>query len=521
MALSEKEALERYENLKKDIMRTTPVPRRESPSAKEKRIKGLLSDFDAFCKYYFPVYFDPQHKGSEFGWFHHKAAEEVINNRDIFLVAEWPREHAKSVFFDIMMPLYLKAKGELEGFVLCSQSSDKAKGLLGDIQAQLEANHRYINDFGEQKSFGNWTEAHFVTRDGIGFWSIGKGQSPRGIREAEKRPNCLVVDDFDDDKEVENEELVKKSHIWLMGAMIGAMSLLQSRFMMVGNRIAKKSVLAKVVGDVEDDDPKNPEITHIKVFALENPDTKEEDQSETGVPAWKERYQRQHIIRRIRIMGYAVSQREFFHRHIKEGTKFKEEWIQYIMLPDIKYFDGVVTYCDPSFKDSKKNDFKAIVALGKIGSKRYLIDCWVRQASRYSMASAHYDMHYDVEAQAPRILESYIEANFTQDQLIDDYIQYSDEVGHMMPIREDLRSKPNKQGRIENLITLFERGLIYISELLRNKHDWQVLKSQFIAFPNDHDDGPDAVEGAEYKLKNIGRATKPPQGGPHERQKDF
>lgn len=516
-----KQALLRFEELKKHIARSTPVPRRESLAVKEKRIAKLLNSFDDFCKYYFPEYFNPDNKGSEFGWFHHLAARHIINNKDIFTVLEWPREHAKSVFADIFMPLYLKAKGELDGLVLCSQSYDKAEGLLADIQAQLEANERYINDYGPQKSLGNWTDGQFVTRDGIGFWAIGKGQSPRGIREAEKRPNCLIIDDFDDDIEVQNEDRIQKSLDWLKGALIGAMSLLQTRIIMVGNRIAKKSVLAYIVGDIEDGDPLNPEITHIKVFALENPYTHAEDQSEDGQPAWIERYTRTHIIRRMKIMGYRMAQREFFHRQIREGRVFKEDWLQYIHLPEFKYFEGVVSYCDPSFKDSKKNDFKAIVALGKIGSKLYLIDCWVRQASRASMVAAHYNMHEYLEKKSPRILKHYIEANFMQDQLIEDYVLESDNRGYLMPINQDKRAKPNKQGRIENLSPLFEQGLVYINAELKESIDYQVFKSQLTGFPNDHDDAPDAFEGAAFLLKNIGRATKPPQGGQRTRQRTF
>lgn len=521
MALTSRQALERFEDLKKHIRRSTPVPRRENPVAKEKRIKKLLNDFDAFCHYYFPEYFDPANKGSEFGWFHKLAAESIINDSDIFAVLEWPREHAKSVFSDIFMPLYLKAKGELDGFVIASASGEKANGLLGDIQAQLEANERYINDFGEQKSLGNWTEGHFVTRDGIGFWAIGRRQSPRGIREAERRPNVLVIDDLDDDEQVKNQDLVLKSLDWLKGALIGAMSLLQARIIMVGNRIAKDAILAHVVGDINDGDPKNPGITHIKVYALENPYSKDEDQSETGQPAWKERYSRDHIIRRMRVMGYRMAQREFFHRQIKEGRVFKEEWLRFVKLPEFRYFDAVVTYCDPSFKDSKKNDFKAIVALGKIGSKLYLIDCWIRQASRASMVAAHYNMHERIEAQTPIAMRHFIEANFMQDQMIEDYVLESNNRGYLMPINEDKRQKPNKQGRIENLTPVFELGLVGINQELQESLDYEVFKSQLTGFPNDHDDGPDAFEGAASQLKSMSRSSKLPVGGDYAKSNEF
>ena len=66
--------------------------------------------------------------------------------------------------------------------VLVGKSQDNANTLLADIQAELEYNQRYINDFGKQKNAGNWTERQFVTQDDCAFFARGRGQSPRGLR---------------------------------------------------------------------------------------------------------------------------------------------------------------------------------------------------------------------------------------------------------------------------------------------------------------------------------------------------
>lgn len=516
--ITNKEALERYEETKKRIRNSTPIPLNESPTAKAKRISELLADNVKFCKYYFPEFFDPKNKGAEFGWFHKKALKEIINNPDIFAVLEWAREHAKSVLSDIFIPMILKAKGELEGAVIASSTFDKASGLLSDLQAQLEANQRYINDFGVQENLGSWTEGHFVTKDGVGFWAIGRGQSPRGIREAFRRPNYLSADDLDDDKRCKNPELIDEDTDWFNGALIGAMSIIQSRIVMSGNRIAKYSILSKTVGDVNEDDQVNDSITHIKVYALENPKTHKADQSETGVPAWKERYTRTHIVTRMRRMGYRMAQREFFHKQIQEGKVFKNEWLIYATMPKISDFDAIVTYNDPSFKDSAKNDYKAIMAVGKLGNKYWLIDCWVRQASRQAMVQAHYDMVERIEAENPKIIKNFIEANFTQDSLIEDYVTESEVRGYLLAINADLRSKPNKVGRIENMTPMFERSLFFNNKKLKDTHDFQNFKDQLTGFPNAHDDAPDALEGGVWQLRMISRVNKPPQSGKRERR---
>lgn len=518
--MTTKEILQRYEETKKRIRRSTPLPLNESPTVKEKRISELLEDFTKFCKYYFPEYFDPEEGGAEFAWFHKRAAKEIIENPNIFAVLEWPREHAKSVFGDIFIPLFLKAKGQVTGVVIASANRDKADGLLSDIQAQLESNQRYINDFGEQYSLGSWTEGQFITKDGCGFWAIGRGQSPRGIRVAHNRPNLLLIDDIDDDEQVRNSDLIDKSTDWLRGALMGAMSIMQSRMIMLGNRIAKYSILAKIVGDVNEDDKVNKKIFHCKVYALENPKTHKEDQSETGQPAWP-RYTRSHITNRMEVMGYRMAQREFFHRQITEGKVFKPEWLIYKTLPKISDFEAIVTYNDPSFKDSKKNDFKAIVAVGKIGSTWWLIDCWVRQATRQAMVQAHYDMGEKLEAGNPKILKHYIEANFTQDSLIEDYVTEAAFRNYMLAINADMRSKPNKQGRIENMSVIFERGMVMINRAIKDSTDYINFKDQLLGFPNAHDDAPDAFEGGTWQLRTITRTNQAPQSGPRERRNQF
>ena len=508
--MTDKQALERFVELKKSIAVATSIEVNETDEQQKARVEKLLASPAKFCEYYFPQFFDQANGGSPLGWFHKKALKDVAANSRIFCVLEWPREHAKSVLADIFMPLYLKAKGEVSGFVVCSHSRKKAEGLLSDLQAQLESNKRYISDFGQQYNYGSWSEGHFVTLDGTGFWAIGKGESPRGLREEDKRPNLLVIDDFDEDEEVLNDVRVDKSLKWLRGALIGAMAIKQRRILMVGNRIHKRSALSHIVGDVEDSDLPNPGIHHIKVFALENPKTHKEDQSETGVPAWKERYTRDDLQNVFNEMGYTMSQREFFHRHIEQGTVFKSEWIHYEKSPkSLKDFSIIVTYNDPSFKDSKKNDYKAIVTVGKYGKKWWLLDCWVRQATRAAMVKGHYDMAKNIELRNPPRILHYIEANFMQDQLIEDYVTESVERNEMLAIKQDLRQKPNKLGRIENMMVYWERGLFVVDEALKGSRDWQNLKDQLVAFPQGHDDGPDAIEGAIYKVNEHTRLEAP------------
>jgi phage terminase large subunit-like protein len=506
MTRADQQAYQEYLDLCERIREQTADMPLETPDQQTKRIEELKGDFVKFCKYYLGQFMD-----SDFGWFHKKAAKLIGADPKAFAILEWSREHAKSVFACVMMPMWLYARGEIDGMVVASANQDKAVTLLADLQAQLEHNQKWIRDFGELAALGDWQSGHFTTTDGIGFWAFGRGQSPRGIRKAQRRPNYAVVDDIDDKIIVRNQQRVRDAVDWITEDLLGALSIKGARLVIAGNRIHKQSILAHLVGDVEPDDPKREGITHIKVYAIENKRHNKADAS-NGRPAWKERYTLKEISDRMALMGYRSARREFFHEHHEEGHVFQFEWMQWRKCLKLEQYDDLIVYCDPSFKDTKKSDFKAIVLLGKKGLQIDLIKAWVRQASTTSMVGVFYDWFEDKLRERARY---FIEANMLQDLLLDDFRLEGERRGYHLPIRPDKRNKPNKEMRIENLTPLFERSLMYFNEAEKQSPDMQTLLQQFLGFPYGHDDGPDAVEGGVFYLQGAGRSAgfRPRMGG--------
>lgn len=503
MTRQEVRQYEAWRELCKRIADQTPVSVNESEEQKEARKQDYRNDFPRFCKYYFPHYMD-----SEFAWFHIKAAKKIKDNKDLFAILEWPREHAKSVFVNVMIPLYLYARGEITGMMLASANQDKAKVLLGDIQAEFESNNRFIYDYGNLVPIGDWRDGQFTTTDGIGFWAFGRGQSPRGTRKGSLRPNYGVIDDIDDKVIVRNLERVREAVDWILEDFYGALAIKGSRLIVAGNRIYKTSILAHLVGDVQPEDPKRDGIFHLKVYAIEDKKHQKSDFSNPDArPAWP-RYTKEDLVRKMTKIGFRAARREFFHEHHEEGFTFKYEWIQW-RKPG-RYTDLVV-YCDPSFKSGKDNDYKAVILLGKNEDGHLdILDAWIRQASVGSMVATFYDWFERWGNRA----RYYIEANFMQDLLMDDFTLEGENRGAFLPIRKDKDKKPDKVMRIENISPLFERGLIWFSEAKRQSPDMQTLVNQILGFPFGPDDGPDALEGAIQKLQKSSRKgrTQPRSG---------
>ena len=496
----------------KQIKSSTPVANESDKEQKSRKTK-LQKDFLAFCKYYFPHYLD-----SDFGWFHKKAATEVTKNKDIFAILEWPREHAKSVFANVFLPLFLYTRKEISGMVVVSANQDKAKVLLGDIQAEFASNNRLQRDYGDLAKMGDWSDGQFTTTDGVGFWALGRGQSPRGIRKAANRPNYAVIDDIDDKVLCRNGERVKQTVDWILEDLYGALSIKGSRLIVAGNRIHKNSVLANLVGDVEPKDPKREGIFHLKVFAFEHIKThsKADPDSKSSRPAWKERYTKEMLLNKMSRMGFRASRREYFHEHHEEGNVFKKEMLHYVKVQSVKRYDSIIVYCDPSWKT--KGDYKAIITIGAKGTSTDILDIWVRKASTGAMIATFYDLYDKYENHA----RYYMEANFMQDIILDDFRAEGELRGYQLPIRADKRSKPNKEQRNENLEPHFERGSFRINEAIRKSPDCIEFVSQLLGFPYGHDDGPDALEGGFYYTQRSHRSSLiKPRSGSYKRNSKY
>lgn len=464
----------------------------------EKRIALLTKkgNEEAFINYYFPHYVR-----SPLGWFHHKALRSILDNPDSYTILEWPREHAKSVLADVFIPIILNVRQELTGMILVGETEKKGIKLLSDLQNEFQNNQRLIQDFGYQVQEGTWADGCFANTQGFMFWGFGLGQNPSGSRNGANRPNYGVADDCDSLKTAKNQELTRERYSWLHGELMGCFDTKGSRFVYANNRVARNGLTAHVVGDVEEGMPKHPGREHIKVFFTEDPKTHKRKLPEDpgAAPAWKENYTMQHVLAKRAKMSSIQFLRQMYHEHIIEGSLFKHEWIKWCEPLKPHRYDQIVSYCDPSFKDTKTADFKAIITIGRSGREFHVIDVFCRQCSIEAMVQYHFDLWLKYKDLAA---SHWIEANYVQDVFFQSaYDAKGDELGMVMPIIPDKRPKIDKVERITLMTTFFERGLVWFSNRIKGDSDTKNLLDQFMSFPNGlHDDGPDAFEGAMSKI---------------------
>lgn len=482
-------AQEKWKQHCETVQAATAVNISETAAQRLARIRRLRSDYAAFVDYYFPHWtVNPETgKATPCAQFHINAANKILKNRNLKAGFMWHRGAAKSTNMDVFVPMWLMIQEhrEINVMVLVGKSEDNAKTLLGDIQAELQYNQRYIADFGEQYNAGSWEEGEFVTRSEVAFFARGRGQSPRGLRYRSHRPDYVVIDDLDDDELVESPARVSKLFDWVRSALFGTLDGGRGRFFMVGNLIAKNSVLAKWC------EIKTVHVTRVNIY------------DRAGRISWAAKWAHDEVKQLEAVAGYRAFQKEYMNNPIIEGAVFKNEWIRWGKRPAWSKFSEIVLYIDPSFRGSTKNDYKAAKLWGKVGTTLYHLRAFVRQCSVAEMVRWCYDLYEWARAQGIAV-RWYMEANFMQDTILDEFRREGELRGYQLPITGDKRKKPDKFQRVEAISPLWERGFVIYDESQRDDPDMLAGIDQTLAFEKGmrgHDDAPDADEGAIWILQ--------------------
>lgn len=483
-----KETLERWQE-RVSLIQCIDFSLEANADIQKERIARARKDYEYFVETYFPHL-----AKSKCGKFQVDAAKWILANTRARAVFEWPRGHAKSTHISLLIPLWLKIQENrtINSMVLVSKSDESADELLSDLQAELQYNSLLIKDFGNQVVHGSWTTGKFRTTDGCFFVSIGRGQSPRGLKNRAFRPDYIVIDDIDDDEMARNQKRVKETFDWCLSALIGAMEMGRGRFMMVGNRIAKDCVLTRMID--------RPSFHHVKINTYNN----------KGEISWKENYTRDEIEQLRSDMGSRRFEKEYMNNPITEGTIFKEKHIRWGKMLPLREYRQLICYTDPSFKSGTQNDYKATVLCGITSTGEFhIIKCFADQTTVDTMVNWHYHID-DVIIKGSVPVLYYMEANFLQDLLLDEFAKRGVEEGNHIPVVGDKRSKGDKFARIEAMQPLFERGLVVLNENEKTFPGMLVLIDQLLSFEKgsrSHDDAPDALESAIWMLSRGNRQT--------------
>ncbi len=478
--ISDKQAKINWDSYFENFISKVSAAKNETKEEQQDRIKRLEANFEEWKKYYFPKYcFAPAAP------FHIRASKRLLRNPEWYECRVWSRELAKDIVC-MMETLYQALTGRKKNILLISCSYDKAEELLTPYKLNLEKNERIINDYGVQQLPGSWTAGDFTTTQGVSFLAIGAGQSPRGSRNEEVRPDKIIFTDIDTDEDVRNPDIIQKRWDWVERAVFPTRSVSKdTQYVWLGNLIAQDCCVARAMKMAD----------KVDIVNLED---------ENGESTWKEKNTQKHIARIKSKMSMAAYQAEYMNNPLTEGEVFKE--MHWGKVPQLRTFPFLIAYGDPatSNSESKKRSFKAVWLIGYKEGKFYIIYGYLDQVSNADFVDWYYGVK-DYVGERTQVY-NYIENNTLQDPFYQQvFIPLFSEQGKekgVIGITPDTRKKPHKFTRIEgNLEPKNRLGQLILNEKEKENPHFKRLVEQFkLINPKMKSpaDGPDCVEGGVW-----------------------
>lgn len=495
----DRDALKEWEAIKESIYNETPIDESMSPAQIEKHRLYLEAHPLEWMQFFFPKY-----AKYPFAPFQKQAINRLLGNPEWFEVLSWSRELAKSTIV-MFVVLYLVLTGRKSTVMLASATQKAAARLLAPYRANLEANRRIIQYYGEQMSVGEWSELEFKTRQGAAFYGVGAGDAPRGARNEAVRPEVLLVDDFDTDEECLNPDVLDKKWDWWEHALYPTRSTSEPLLVIFcGNIIAEDCCIVRA-GRMAD----HHDVVNIR--------------DEQGRSTWPEKNTEEKIDRALSKISTKAQQAEYFNNPIIEGKIFPD--VKFGKVPTLRRFPFLCIYADPTQSEAKgtaknrKGSLKAVWLLGKLDRTLYVIKGFLGKMTTEEFVTHFFTLFIHSQRQGCVPIYLVQENNSLQDPFFQQvfrkaFAQKCRELGINLSVIPDEKKKTDKAVRIEaNLEPLNREGLLVLNESEKDDPNMKGLVEEFRFFTmalKFHADGVDCVEGGNRFIDDKLAEMHPP-----------
>jgi len=302
-----------------------------------------------FFNTYFPHYVE--FKTADF-------QKEIFNltqdENEKFVVIVAFRGSAKSTIMTLSYPVWAMVGSLNKKFiVLLSQTQQQARLILSNIKKEFETNPALMSDFGP---FGQdddeWRANSLVlSKYSTRITAISSGESIRGLRHLQNRPDLIICDDVEDLNSVKTREGRNKSHEWLNGDVIPAGGP-NTKYVIIGNLLHEDSLMMRL---------KN-RIINNKLNGI----YKEYPLIKDGKILWPGKFPDKKSIKeqKLKIASESAWSREFLLTIISDEDRIVlPEWVQYYNgKPKGNEFICTLTGVDLAISEKDTADYTAMVS---------------------------------------------------------------------------------------------------------------------------------------------------------------
>ncbi|SFH23184.1 phage uncharacterized protein (putative large terminase), C-terminal domain-containing protein [Desulfotomaculum arcticum] len=449
---------------------------------------------------------------------------DEVSNVNITARIGWaaPRGHAKSAYLSNAFPIHQIVFGKRKYILVISETDTSAKKFIEWVSLQLKYNKKLRDDYGDllspKKSLNDKdNQEAFLTKNGVVVEAASMGKQLRGKRNGSYRPDLVICDDLESQKNTNTAELRDKNLHWFNSVVIPIGDPDRTAFIYMGTIVHRSGLLPHILQRAD---------FQSKVYAaIVNPPEREDlweefeniyrdqgnenrmedalafyyankEEMDKGVEVlWPARFDYAKLILEKVNIGSRAFGSEFMNNPISEEDQiFRPDTFTYFDYGDLKNDKGrplPLEYFgawDLAFGKNSRSDYNAIVIVAR--DKRtgliYCVDVWAKKCPAHIALETAVDK---IAQYRPRVF-----AVETVQAQIDFFRQLRERLAKEALYTTRLKgvtSKTKKEERIESLEPLFENGVL---RLMRHQ---RLLIEMLEQFPtHDHDDLPDALQMA-------------------------
>lgn len=426
-----------------------------------------------------------------------------------------PRGHAKSTLISFGYVLWLIVYNYKKFIVIVSATGTVSKQFLLNIRTALETNQRLRQDFGDLTSDDLWNNTELLTQNKVFITGRSAGQQMRGLNFNGTRPDIVILDDLETPEQVASPAQTRDLEKWFNSDVL-PMGSISADFIYIGTVLSYESLLYHMLTNAGYSSWTRKRFQAVIEFSrsplwgewetiitdLERGDHAYDD----AVSFYKEH--REEMLEGTEVLWpdqrpdmyrYLMERRiadeesfasEYMNDPQTENTRvFKTKWLEdnfYIDAPDIREMCIAI---DPAVSAKRKNDYSAIVAVGRgMDNYFYVLEADVQKRTPDKIIEDAKEIIARYYKYKPSIV---VETNqmqaFFSSTLKRDMVNAGIYLDWIEVYR---KSGDSKSSRIESLVPHIKNGYI------KFKASQKILLSQLRNYPKGHDDAPDCLESA-------------------------
>lgn len=372
--------------------------------------------------------------------------------------------------------------GEFKNCLIIGASYDRAAERLESIGHEFETNEYLLEIFGEQRVSGTWTTDKKLLTNGVIIQSRGAGQSLRGVKFHDWRPDFVLIDDLEDEESVRTPQARQEMLRWLYKTLIPALTV-DARIRFIGNRLDPDAVIVKVA---------NLEIGGKKTWkSLRFPVVYKDAVTGEDKATWPDLFPLERIYR-IRAEYQAQGLFEDFNQEYMceadapETKLFRPAHFSTVVKARVRKWEATWAMVDPARSVGKRSATTAIPVWSWINNRLIVWDCFIG----HWLPDEIIDRMFQVDREYWPVAMG-VEEDALNQFILQPLRQAMVKHARPLPLRA-MSAKRFTLGRgkedfIKSLQPFFAAGEVEFAK------DLPELKAQFLSFPKGFIDGPNAL----------------------------